>query len=196
MGRFLAYLLMAALSVSCCSKEEVVTGPAYTGRADIYDTKNLTQKVGQLVFKEVADGLEVSGVLEGPIFAPGSKHAFHIHEFGDVGEVGMATGGHYNPKGVQHGNIRTDGLDKAHIGDFGNAEFDDKGKAEFSFKIPHKEVRLADGKYNIAGRSIIVHEKADDFGQPTGNAGSRIAAGVIIITKNASTPTSQGGCCL
>ncbi|MBI2167628.1 MAG: superoxide dismutase family protein, partial [Candidatus Omnitrophica bacterium] len=38
---------------------------------------------------------------------------------------------------------------------------------------------LKEGEYAVAGRALILHEKEDDFGQPTGNAGGRIACGVI-----------------
>jgi Cu-Zn family superoxide dismutase len=46
------------------------------------------------------------------------------------------------------------------------------------------DVTLSGGKNAIGGRAIILHEKADDFSQPTGNAGGRIGCGTIVITGN------------
>ncbi len=112
---------------------------------------------------------------------PDSQHAFHIHEFGDCTDpAGKSAGGHYNPDKHEHGKP-TDPADKRHPGDMGNLTADATGKA-------HLEVTMDGISVNgvtapILGRSIIIHAKADDFSQPVGNAGDRIACGVIGIAR-------------
>lgn len=106
------------------------------------------------------------------------KHGFHIHEFGDCTSAdGMSTGGHFNPGEMPHGAHDNE---KRHAGDMGNLDADASGKA--TLKIRDKHMKL-NGPQSIVGRAVIVHAKADDFGQPTGNAGGRIACGVIGVGK-------------
>ena len=109
--------------------------------------------------------------------APAGKHGFHIHQNGSCEDAGNAAGDHFNPDGVQHGYFPDDGAQKAHPGDLGNVEVDENGEAYFSVFLPG--VSLSSGKYNVLGKAIILHEKEDDMGQPTGNAGGRIGCGVI-----------------
>ncbi len=107
------------------------------------------------------------------------KHAIHIHEFGDISDAkGMATGGHYNPEGHEHG---LPDKDKRHAGDFGNLEANAEGKATLTFTV--NNLSVAGAKNPVLGRAIIVHAKPDDGSQPVGNAGPRIAQGVIGVAK-------------
>lgn len=106
---------------------------------------------------------------------PGQKHAIHIHEYGDLrAEDGTSSGGHYNPDGHEHGLVEKP---MRHAGDLGNLEADDKGVADLALEVDNISINARENP--ILGRCVIVHEKADDGGQPTGNAGARIAHGVI-----------------
>jgi Cu-Zn family superoxide dismutase len=119
--------------------------------------------------KVVAD---VTGLTPG-------KHGFHIHEFGDCSSSdGNSAGGHFNPTHKQHG--APDASDR-HAGDLGNIEADASGKAHLEWS--DKVMKLS-GADSIVGHAVIVHEKVDDLKtQPTGNAGGRLACGVIGVAK-------------
>lgn len=104
-------------------------------------------------------------------------HGMHVHEWGDCSAPdGMSAGGHFNPDMVDHG---MPGGATRHPGDFGNLEADASGRAVFSLVTDTATFSLAGDKYDVTGRAIIVHENPDDFSQPTGNAGGRLACGVI-----------------
>lgn len=128
---------------------------------------------GTARLEDVKGGLKVSVTLTG---LPGRLHAMHIHEWGDCSDSGKAAGTHYNPKGAPHGHALKDGK-KAHPGDLGNVTVQD-GKVAFEAVLPKASLK---GKLAVAGRSVVLHEKEDDFSQPVGNAGGRIACGVIVI---------------
>lgn len=131
---------------------------------------------GTIEFNQVGRSVEISGEVTG--LTPG-KHGFHIHEFGDCSDHdGMCAGGHFNPTNAPHG-----GPDSAerHVGDLGNITADESGKAVI--KMTDNVISLR-GPSSIVGRSVIVHAKEDDLkSQPTGNAGDRVACGVIGIGK-------------
>lgn len=129
---------------------------------------------GTVTLRETPRGLHVLAQVAN---APPGNHAIHVHENGDCGDVGKAAGGHYNPAQVKHGLVTTDGFGAAHAGDFGNLTVGADGRGTLELTVPG--LRLRGGQYPIAGRALILHEKPDDFGQPTGNAGGRIACGVI-----------------
>ncbi len=128
---------------------------------------------GTIEFKEVDGGVEVIATVEG---LKAGDHAYHVHEKGDCSAPdGTSAGGHFNPSSHKHGS--PDGAEH-HEGDFGNLTAGKDGKATKTFVM--KGITLADGPTSIVGKGFIVHEKADDFQtQPTGNAGSRVACGVI-----------------
>lgn len=131
---------------------------------------------GTVRFVQTETGLTVTGEISG--LAPNSKHGFHIHEFGDMtAKDGTGMGGHYNPNAMQHGLPEQS---MRHTGDMGNIEADANGVAKFSKSF---EGMALSGRGNVLGRGIVVHEKADDGGQPTGNAGGRIGYGVIGVAK-------------
>ena len=150
---------------------------AESGKAVIQGTAEGSKVSGTAALEDTSEGLKVAVRVAN--VSPG-KHGLHIHEFGSCRDSGNSAGGHYNPDQVKHGFLPTDGLGGAHTGDLGNIEVGADGTGTLELTI--KDVRLSSGKYAVGGRAIVLHEKADDFGQPTGNAGSRIGCGPIVIT--------------
>ncbi len=111
---------------------------------------------------------------------PNGKHGFHIHEKGDVSAPDlMSTGGHYNPDKHPHGGPSTSPV---HAGDFGNVTADANGKAHLELEVD--DISIGGAKNDILGKAVIVHAKPDDLSsQPSGNAGARVAGGVIELQK-------------
>jgi superoxide dismutase, Cu-Zn family len=131
---------------------------------------------GTITFTQTDGGIKIVADLQG--LAKG-KHGFHIHECGDCSsEDGTSAGGHFNPDKKSHGAP----MDMMrHEGDLGNIEADDSGKAHLEYI--DKSISF-EGEHSIIGRSVIVHKSEDDLKtQPTGNAGARVACGVIGIGK-------------
>ena len=144
------------------------------GTTMIHGTQPGSKIAGQATLVPTAAGLNVSIRITD---APPGVHGLHFHETGDCANVGNAAGGHFNPDNVKHGFLPKDGFTGAHAGDLGNITVDQHGVGVLELTIPG--LTLDQGPHGVAGRAIILHEKADDFGQPTGNAGSRIGCGII-----------------
>jgi Cu-Zn family superoxide dismutase len=162
-------MLFLAAGVSAARAEE--------GGAILWTTGGKSYKrVGWVRLSDTPQGLSVRAVVNG---LPPGKHGFHIHEYGYCGEAGMKAGDHYNPDGLPHGLASRDGVSKVHAGDLGNIEVGPDGTGRLNSVIPG--LSLAGGKYTVGGRSVVLHEKEDTFGQPAGNAGARIVCGVVLI---------------
>ncbi len=131
---------------------------------------------GTVTFTKTGEGVKIVADFTG--LTPG-KHGFHIHEFGDCSAPdGKSAGGHFNPTNNPHAGHDAD---TRHVGDLGNVEADSSGKAHL--ELTDKMMTMS-GEKSIIGRGFIVHEKADDLkSQPTGDAGGRVACGVIGIAK-------------
>jgi len=144
--------------------------------AVLHATKSGGEASGKVTFTKVEGGVKVEGEVSG--LTPG-EHGFHIHEFGDVSSPdAMSAGGHFNPAKSDHGAPTAE---KRHEGDMGNITANARGVAKIDYVDAHLGFI---GAGSIIGHSVIVHEKADDLKtQPTGNAGGRVAAGVIGIAK-------------
>jgi Cu-Zn family superoxide dismutase len=136
---------------------------------------------GWVRFTQTADGVLVTAEIDG--LKPNARHAFHVHEFGDITSAdAKSAGGHYNPEGHQHA-----GPDAAmrHAGDLGNIDADDKGHARYERSI--SGITIAGDRNPVLGRSVIIHAGEDDLtSQPAGNAGDRIGCGVIGVAKPAA----------
>ena len=131
---------------------------------------------GRVTFAQVEGGIQVQAEIRG--LTPG-EHGFHIHEFGVWSPDAMAAGGHFNPDKPRA--RRAAQAAKRHVGDLGNITANANGNATLDFVDPHLTFR---GPHSIIGRGLVVHEKADDLKtQPTGNAGGRVAVGVIGVAK-------------
>jgi len=152
---------------------------ADTGKAVINGTTEGSRVSGSATLKDTPQGLKVVVKVAG---VPPGMHGLHIHEQGDCGDQGKAAGGHFNPAGVPHGFLPKDGSTKAHAGDMGNIQVSQKGSGKTTVILPGVSLKGTGGTPSVEGRAVILHEKADDFGQPTGNAGGRIGCGVIMIT--------------
>jgi superoxide dismutase, Cu-Zn family len=138
---------------------------------------------GTVTFTETGDGkVEVAVQVDG--LTPG-EHGFHIHETGDCSAADFTSaGGHFDPRGHKHG---APGAEEHHAGDFGNLLADDQGKATMKTTVDY--INLTEGEAPVVGKAVIVHDKKDDLTtQPTGDAGGRVACGIIELT---SAPGAQ-----
>jgi Cu-Zn family superoxide dismutase len=194
-------LLCAAtvLALAACSKPEPAaapepvtapetSAPAATPEASApaTDAAMTTAKVtlkategnkvaGELSFMSMEGGVHVTGTITG--LSPG-EHGLHIHEKGDCSAPdGASAGGHFNPDSVDHGQVTGP---VHHAGDSNNITADAEGNAPVN-QMLSANVDIGKGdKYDIVGKGVIVHAKADDYKtQPTGDAGGRLACGVI-----------------
>jgi Cu-Zn family superoxide dismutase len=154
-----------------------MTGPASSAEA-ILEARSGSKVTGSVRFK--ADGagkVAIDVAAEG--LTPG-EHGIHIHEKGDCSAPdGKSAGDHFNPDKVDHG---APAAMPHHAGDFGNLTAGPDGKATMTVTVDF--VSLDDGPRSAIGRAIVIHEKPDDLKtQPSGNAGARIACGVITAAK-------------
>jgi Cu-Zn family superoxide dismutase len=137
----------------------------------LYPTQGNAAK-GTVYFYRTDQGVRVVAEVTG--LTPG-LHGFHIHQYGDCSAPdGTSAGGHFNPAAEPHA-----GPDAArrHAGDLGNLSADTSGSARYDRVDSH--IRLS-GPDSIVGLAVIVHAQPDDLtSQPTGNAGARVACGVI-----------------
>jgi superoxide dismutase, Cu-Zn family len=123
-------------------------------------------------------GVKIVADIEG--LAPNSKHAFHVHEFGDCSAPDASSAGsHYDPAQTKHHGMPNDKM--SHAGDMGNMEADADGKAHYELMLEGASIDGAQSP--VLGRAVIVHANVDDFSQPVGNAGGRIGCGVIGLAK-------------
>lgn len=133
---------------------------------------------GTVTFTEMGDKVKVTAHITG--LTPNAQHGFHIHENGNINSDDlMSTGGHYNPDRHIHGGPTTSPV---HAGDFGNIKADATGMAMFDLTVDN--ISVGGAKNDIVGKAVIVHAGPDDLKtQPSGNAGARIAGGVIELKK-------------
>lgn len=129
---------------------------------------------GEILFIEKDGAVEIRPEIQG--LDPNSIHAIHIHEYGDcTAPDGSSAGGHFNPTQDPHGAPYSQ---KHHAGDLGNIVADSRGRV--TGLIRADEISLGGLGNSVLGRSVVVHAKQDDFKtQPAGDAGARIACGVI-----------------
>lgn len=143
-------------------------------------TVNLASASGSLVsgtlsMVPMGNGVHITGEIGG--LGAGQTHAIHVHEKGDCSAVDASSaGGHFNPTGSAHGRA---GTPVHHAGDMDNLTANAEGVADVDIHL--SGVALGGGAANdIAGRAVIVHAAPDDYtSQPSGNAGARVACGVI-----------------
>ena len=133
---------------------------------------------GTLTLTTMGDGVHVGGEIGS--LRPGA-HGFHVHEFGDCSAADASSaGGHFNPTNPPHGRS---GPGPHHLGDSDNIVANADGVAVVDAHL--HDVTLGTGLANdIAGKAIVVHAQPDDYtSQPSGDAGARVACGVIAVIR-------------
>ena len=132
------------------------------------------KELGTVEFSNTPKGVLVRAVLEG---LPQGTHGFHIHAVGKCEPPFESAGGHYNPTNAEHGFNSEGG---PHAGDMVNLNVPESGEVTFEtintmITISGENMLLDDD-----GSAVVIHEGADDYAsQPAGDAGARIACGVI-----------------
>ncbi len=171
MKRIIATAVFAGIAAGCAGPAEYKEVSATA----TLEPRSGSQVRGMVTFTQAGpDIVRVAGSFSG--HTKGTK-GFHIHEKGDCSDAkGMSTGGHFNPRNHKHSGPYEP---ERHAGDLGNLTFDDKGNAMVNFVVGGISVSK-DKPDGIIGRAVIVHMDTDDLQtDPTGNAGGRVACGVI-----------------
>ncbi|MGH9338297.1 MAG: superoxide dismutase family protein [Acidobacteriota bacterium] len=128
---------------------------------------------GTVTFHQTNGQVQVVADVTG--LTPGT-HGFHVHEIGDCSAPDATSAGdHFAPEGNPHG---APDAAQHHAGDLGNIEVDESGNAHLEMTVDY--ISLGQGPNSILGRAVLVHADPDDLtSQPSGNAGARVACGVI-----------------
>ncbi|KAK9999447.1 hypothetical protein SO802_019050 [Lithocarpus litseifolius] len=168
------------LSVSAATAPKPLTVVAATKKA-VAVLKGTSAVEGVVTLTQEDNGpttvkVRVTGLTPGP-------HGFHLHEFGDTTNGCISTGAHFNPNNLTHGAPEDE---VRHAGDLGNIIANADGVAEAT--IVDNQIPLT-GPNAVVGRALVVHELEDDLGKgghelslTTGNAGGRLACGVVGLT--------------
>ncbi|CAJ0598129.1 unnamed protein product [Cylicocyclus nassatus] len=190
---FSEIFLVSAIIGSVHVQEVDCANEVMRARAYIFEAVkggNPTKNIGIIDFEQIGTLVKLNGTVSG--LKPG-PHGFHVHEKGDLGNGCVAAAGHFNPHKMMHG--APDDSNR-HVGDLGNINSPDSGDTPIS--ISDSVISLT-GQHNIIGRAIVIHADADDLGRgnseqskTTGNAGERVACGVIgILDEVEVIPTTQ-----
>ncbi|KQR45743.1 superoxide dismutase family protein [Acidovorax sp. Leaf160] len=142
---------------------------------------------GQATLRELPgrSGVEIAIEVQG--MAPG-RHGFHIHAHGAcapgpdaaTGQIVPfgAAGGHFDPFMTRNHGRPGQSANDAHAGELPNIEVGADGSGRLRYTNPH--VTLQPGETSVLGRTLVVHERADDYASdPAGDSGGRIACGLI-----------------
>ena len=166
-------LTIAGALLACVS---LLAGPAQAQPKATAEIKDATGKVlGEALLAQRDGTVEIDVTLTG---LPKGTYAFHIHDAGRCDPPFESAGEHFNPEGKQHGKDNPRG---PHAGDMPNIEVPDSGRVKMQLVV--KGVSLDGGPRALLdgdGATLVVHEDPDDHKtDPSGNAGKRLACGVI-----------------
>ena len=165
-GAAAALLLSACATTTNMSSEPLATAMMVSSTGAQLGTATLLENGNSLSMS-----IEVAGL-------PAGSHGFHLHTTGSCERPDFqSAGGHLNPAGKSHGIYSPNG---AHLGDLPNLTVSDSGTAAQTFSLVGN---LADSEaaiFDADGTAVMIHAGPDDYRtDPAGDAGSRIACGVL-----------------
>ena len=170
----LVTLSACALAPAACSAHRA-PGSSGTAKASApLQARSGSSVHGTATFQARDGGVEMRLTVTGATPGP---HAVHLHEKGDCSDPeAKSAGAHWNPTNAPHGNPSTP---PCHRGDIGNLEVDAKGEGTLVYRSSTWTIG-GDPATDVIGKAVIVHAQVDDFtSQPAGNAGARVACGVV-----------------
>ena len=164
-------VVLLAIPILILAGCATTTGPM--AMATLRPTTSSSTAQGTVHFQELGDGaVEVEIDLTG---VPPGVHGFHVHEFGSCADSGTAAGGHFNPMNMPHASPEAV---SHHAGDFGNVTAAANGEVHTRFTT--RSITVSESLRSVVGKAVILHAQRDDLtSQPTGDAGGRIACGVV-----------------
>ncbi|MFZ4690849.1 MAG: superoxide dismutase family protein [Polymorphobacter sp.] len=180
-------LLMLTLFAACADKGVTSMGRTRGAAPSLIITSELVNAAGSPVgtarLTQEAEGVRVIASFTS---LPPGEFAVHLHAVGRCDAPGFTTaGGHFNPAMKQHGHLNPAG---EHAGDLPNVIVSDDRKG--TLDAARSGLRLVDGNAPLVdadGAAIVVHAGPDDYRtDPAGNAGARIACGVLSHGKTAN----------
>ena len=168
--------VIAAVVSSCFGAFMLSAADMKPVKVDMKDAKGASIGTATISAKKSGQGVDIKLDLKG---LPPGDHALHIHTAAKCeGPAFTTAGGHFNPDGKKHGLENPDG---AHAGDMQNFTVKANGTAKAT--ITDARVTMGTDAHSIfsnGGTALVIHAKADDMKtDPSGNAGDRIACGVI-----------------
>ncbi|HWK95846.1 MAG TPA: superoxide dismutase family protein [Pseudolabrys sp.] len=162
-----AFAAAVALATALPAAAQTASAPLKDAQGKEVGSANLTQTP-----RGVLINLSVKGL-------PPGEHAFHVHAVGKCEPPFTSAGGHFNPDHKKHGLMASEG---AHAGDMPNLHIPQNG--DLTVEVLNAAVTLDKGKPNSLldsdGSALVIHAGTDDYKtDPTGDAGGRIACGVV-----------------
>lgn len=166
-GKRVLGTLTVLLITGCVSRPAEPTAQAQVRDAD-------GRLLGTLDLVQAGATTQLRGTLQG---LPPGVHALHVHQVGRCEAPFTSAGGHFNPDNVPHGRATAGG---GHAGDLPNVEADAAGAVRIDAMV-RAPLRGERGMLDGDGAAVVLHAQADDERtDPAGNAGDRIACGVIV----------------
>jgi Cu-Zn family superoxide dismutase len=161
---------LAAVTIAALS----LPAMAQTASAPLKGTDG--KEVGSANLTQTPSGVLINLAVKG---LPPGEHAFHVHAVGKCEAPFESAGPHFNPGHKKHGMMAAEG---AHAGDMPNLHVPQSG--DLTVEVMNSAITLEKGKPNSVfdgdGSALVIHAKSDDYKtDPAGDAGGRIACGVI-----------------